>query len=107
MPKKFNIFEFPEILINYCLNVYKNFIGWDAYDLKKEFIRQDLILDTPDCPFRISEINKDFQYIETYPQYLIEPKKVTDDSIKKASQHQTKKRVPTLSYYYNSFILYI
>ena len=102
LPKKFNVFEFPEILNNYCLNAYKNFNGWDVYDLKKEFMRQGLILDDPNCPFRISEINKDFKYIETYPQYLIEPKKVTDDTIKKAAEHRTKKRVPTLSYYYDN-----
>ena len=101
LPKKFNVFEFPEILNNCYLNKYKGLNGWDIYDLKKEFMRQGLILDDPNCPFRISEINKDFKLIETYPQYLIEPRKVSDETVKKAADHRTKKRVPTLSYYYD------
>ena len=102
LPKKFNVFEFPEILNNYYLNKYKNINGWEVYDLKKEFMRQGLILDDQTCPFRISEINKDFKYIETYPQYLVEPRKISDDTVKKAAEYRTKKRVPTLSYYFDN-----
>jgi hypothetical protein len=101
LPKKFNIFEFPEQLNNNYKEKYKNLNGWNIYDLKKEFMRQGLILDDDKCPLRISEINKDFKYIETYPQYLIEPRNVTDETVKKAAEHRTKKRVPTLSYYFD------
>ena len=101
LPKKFNVFEFPQMLNKYYLEKYKNLNGWTVYDLKKEFLRQGLILDDPNCPFRISEINKDFKYIDTYPQLLVEPRNVTDDTVKKAAEYRTKKRVPTLSYYFD------
>ena len=77
--------------------------GWNFYDVKKEFMRQGIIFDDVNkCPFRISQINKDYSYIETYPQYLIEPKNISDETLKIAAEHRTKKRVPTLSYYYNN-----
>ena len=101
LPKKFDVFEFPQILNNFFINTYKNLNGWTVYDLQKEFMRQGLILTDQNCPFRISEINKDFKYIETYPEFLIEPRKCSDETIKKAAEHRTKKRVPTLSYYYD------
>ena len=101
LPKKFDVFEFPQMLNKYYLEKYKNLNGWTVYDLKKEFLRQGLILDDPNCPFRISEINKEFKYIDTYPQFLVEPRNVTDDTVKKAAEYRTKKRVPTLSYYFD------
>ena len=101
LPKKFDVFEFPQMLNKYYLEKYKNINGWTIYDLKKEFLRQGLILDDPNCPFRISEINKEFKYIDTYPQFLVEPRNVTDDTVKKAAEYRTKKRVPTLSYYFD------
>ena len=101
LPKKFDVFEFPQMLNKYYLEKYKNINGWTVYDLKKEFLRQGLILDDPNCPFRISEINKEFKYIDTYPQFLVEPRNVTDDTVKKAAEYRTKKRVPTLSYYFD------
>ena len=101
LPKKFDLLDFPKQLNDYLNKEYKTFNGWNLYDFKKEFMRQGLVLDDQNCPFRISEINKDFKYIETYPQYLIEPKNVSDETVKKAAEHRTKKRVPTLSYYYD------
>ena len=103
LPEKFDIYEFPKMLNNYFISIYKVLNGWDFYDFKKEFMRQGIIFDDgKNCPFRISELNKDFTFIETYPQYLIEPKNISDDTIKKAAEYRTKSRVPTLSYYYNN-----
>ena len=103
LPDKFDIYEFPKILNNYLLNKYQALNGWNFYDVKKEFMRQGIIFDNSNkCPFRISQINKDYSYIETYPQYLIEPKNISDETLKIAAEHRTKKRVPTLSYYYNN-----
>ena len=101
LPKKFDVFEFPKMLNDHYLKTYTNINGWNIYDFKKEFLRQGLILDDNNCPFRISEINKDFKVIDTYPQYLVEPRNISDDAIKKAADYRTKKRVPTLSYYFD------
>ena len=105
-PKKFDIYEFPKLL-NENLNKnpqYQKLNGWTIYDFNKEFLRQGVIFDDPNCPFRISNINKDFKNIPTYPEILIEPKNLSDEIILKASKHRTKGRVPTLSYYFDNKI---
>ena len=82
-PKKFDIYEFPKLL-NENLNKnpqYQKLNGWTIYDFNKEFLRQGVIFDDPNCPFRISNINKDFKNIPTYPEILIEPKNLSDEII--------------------------
>ena len=37
---------------------------------------------------------------ETYPEFLIEPKKISDEDLKTASQSRTKNRLPIMAYYY-------
>ena len=106
MPKKFDLLGFPKML-NDDLNKnpkYKALNGWNIYDFNKEFLRQGIIFDDQNCPFRVCNINKDFKKIPTYPQLLIEPKNLSDDIILKASNHRTKGRVPTLSYYFDNKI---
>ena len=105
-PKKFDIFEFPK-LFNENINTnpkYKQLNGWNIYDFNKEFLRQGVIFDDPNSSFRICQINKDFKNIPTYPQLLVEPKKLSDEVILKASKYRTKGRVPTLSYYFDNKI---
>ena len=104
LPKKFDLFSFPKSLNDNYANKYKDLNGWNIYDLKKEFLRQGVIFDDPNCPFRLCEINKDFKTIPTYPETLIEPKDIADEIVSKACKHRTKNRVPTLSYYFDNKI---
>ena len=104
LPKKFDLCAFPKILNDSYLQKYKDLNGWNVYDLKKEFLRQGVIFDDPNCPFKLCEINKDFKVINTYPETLVEPKDVPDEIITKACKHRTKNRVPTLSYYFDNKI---
>jgi len=104
LPKKFDLGAFPKILNDCYLQKYKELNGWNVYDLKKEFLRQGVIFDDPNCPFKLCEINKDFKVINTYPETLVEPKDVSDEIITKACKHRTKNRVPTLSYYFDNKI---
>ena len=104
LPKKFDLGAFPKILNDCYLQKYKDLNGWNVYDLKKEFLRQGVIFDDPNCPFKLCEINKDFKVINTYPETLVEPKDISDEVITKACKHRTKNRVPTLSYYFDNKI---
>ena len=103
-PKKFDLFAFPKLLNTNLSNnpQYKTVNGWNVYDFNKEFLRQGIIFDDQNCPFRICEINKDYKNIPTYPQLLVEPKSLSDEVILKASKHRTKGRVPTLSFYFDN-----
>ena len=103
-PKTFDLFAFPKLLHDNLSNnpKYKTVDGWNVYDFNKEFLRQGIIFNDPNCKFKICEINKDFDNIPTYPLLLVEPKSLSDEVILKASKHRTKGRVPTLSFYFDN-----
>ena len=76
------------------------FDGWKLYDPKKEYTRQG-VTDSNDLGLRFSEANMNFQLCATYPRIIVEPKDMTDEELKEASDYRTKNRLPVMSYYYN------
>ena len=77
-----------------------HFNGWKLYDTKKEYTRQG-VTDNNDLGLRFSEANLNFQLCATYPKIIVEPKEMSDDELKEASNYRTKNRLPVMSYYYN------
>ena len=65
-----------------------------------EFSRQGVTEDN-DLGLRYCNINKNFSICSTYPEFLIEPKDMTDEELKQSSSYRTKGRLPIFSYYYN------
>ena len=90
-------FTYKQHLIN---NDRTHFDGWKLYDAKKEYTRQG-VTDNNDLGLRFSEANMNFQLCATYPKIIVEPKDMTDDELKEASDYRTKNRLPVMSYYYN------
>ena len=74
--------------------------GWKIYDPIIEFSRQGITEDN-DLGLRYCYINKNFQICPTYPEFLIEPKDITDDELRQSSTYRTKGRIPIFSYYYS------
>ena len=74
--------------------------GWNIYDPQMEFSRQGVTEDN-DLGLRYCDINKNFSICTTYPEFLIEPKDMTDEELKQSSSYRTKGRLPIFSYYYN------
>ena len=90
-PKKYNKIRFQG----------KNITnGWKIYDPIIEFSRQGVTEDN-DLGLRYCYINKNFQICSTYPEFLIEPKDISDEELKQSSSYRTKGRIPIFSYYYN------
>ena len=75
------------------------FNGWSIYDPIREFSREGVTEDN-NLGLRFCYANKDFKLCETYPEFLIEPSKISDEDLKKASQYRTKNRLPIMSYYF-------
>ena len=48
----------------------------------------------------MSIINKGFVLIDTYPEYLIEPKKIKYNTLIFAADYRSLRRIPILNYYY-------
>lgn len=72
--------------------------GWEIYDPKAEFRRQGISEKLPDKGWRITDINKDYSFCDTYPAFLVVPSKISDNVLKYAREFRSRNRVPVLSY---------
>ncbi|KAK4169413.1 protein-tyrosine phosphatase-like protein [Cladorrhinum sp. PSN259] len=72
--------------------------GWELYDARAEFRRQGISDKLPDLGWRISTINKDYNFSSTYPAVLAVPSKISDNTLKYAASFRSRARIPTLSY---------
>lgn len=72
--------------------------GWRLYDPKAEFRRQGISEKLPDKGWRITHINHDYSFCDTYPAVLAVPSKISDNVLKYGKDFRSKCRIPTLSY---------
>lgn len=68
--------------------------GWQAFELDREYTK---ILQSTD-DWRVSICNKDYKLCSTYPESVLVPKSVTDESLMKVAQFRCLGRFPALSY---------
>ncbi len=78
----------------------KDLCGWDVYDTRAEFRRQGISEKLSDKGWRISTINKDYNFSPTYPDILVVPSKISDNVLKYAGQFRSRARIPALTYYH-------
>lgn len=72
--------------------------SWEIYDPKAEFRRQGISEKLPDKGWRITNINKDYTFCDTYPAILVVPSKISDNVLKYAREFRSRNRIPVLSY---------
>ncbi|KAM5345510.1 hypothetical protein ACJ41O_011372 [Fusarium nematophilum] len=72
--------------------------GWSFYDPKAEFRRQGISEKLADKGWRITHINKDYSFCDTYPAFLVVPSKISDNVLKYAREFRSRNRIPALSY---------
>ncbi|KAI9167369.1 Phosphoinositide 3-phosphatase [Paramyrothecium foliicola] len=72
--------------------------GWEFYDPKAEFRRQGISEKLPDKGWRITTVNKDYTFCDTYPAFLVVPSKISDNVLKYAREFRSRNRIPVLSY---------
>ncbi|XP_072287530.1 myotubularin isoform X1 [Pyxicephalus adspersus] len=70
------------------------FNGWSVYDAIAEFLRQGL----PNNNWRLTFINEQFEFCDTYPRYLMVPFNATDDDLRKVATFRSRNRIPVLSW---------
>ncbi|KAF6838090.1 protein phosphatase [Colletotrichum plurivorum] len=76
----------------------KQFNGWQVYDPKAEFRRQGISEKSADKGWRITHINKDYTFCDTYPAVLVVPSVISDNVLKYAKEYRSRNRIPVLSY---------
>ncbi|KAH6671538.1 myotubularin [Plectosphaerella plurivora] len=72
--------------------------GWGHYDPKAEFRRQGISEKSPDKGWRISWVNKDYTFCDTYPAMLVVPSSISDNVLKYGKEYRSRCRIPALSY---------
>jgi myotubularin-related protein 6/7/8 len=72
--------------------------GWEFYDPKAEFRRQGISEKLPDKGWRITTVNSDYSFCDTYPAFLVVPSKISDNVLKYAREFRSRNRIPALSY---------
>ncbi|KAK1598580.1 protein-tyrosine phosphatase-like protein [Colletotrichum navitas] len=72
--------------------------GWKIYDPKAEFRRQGISEKSADKGWRITNINKDYTFCDTYPAILVVPSSISDNVLKYAKEYRSRHRIPVLSY---------
>ncbi|XP_036030183.1 myotubularin-related protein 1 isoform X2 [Onychomys torridus] len=68
--------------------------GWKVYDPVSEYKRQGL----PNESWKISRINSNYEFCDTYPAVIVVPTSVKDDDLSKVAAFRAKGRVPVLSW---------
>lgn len=72
--------------------------GWHFYDPKAEFKRQGISEKLAEKGWRVTHINKDHSFSETYPAFLVVPSAISDNTLKYAKDFRTHARLPVLTY---------
>eukprot|EP00833_Pecoramyces_ruminatium_P000902 jgi/Orpsp1_1/1174934/evm.model.c7180000052007.2 len=70
--------------------------GWRIYNPVTEYKR--LGVGKPDCDWRHTRTNENYELSKTYPNLLFVPKKIKDDTLRYAANFRSKGRIPVLSY---------
>lgn len=77
---------------------------WNIYDPIKEFERQGLDFinhsQSSVTNWRVSKINSNYKFAETYPSVLVVPKTISDNVLIHAGRYRSKSRIPALTYYH-------
>uniref|UniRef100_A0A2K5MQA0 phosphatidylinositol-3,5-bisphosphate 3-phosphatase n=1 Tax=Cercocebus atys TaxID=9531 RepID=A0A2K5MQA0_CERAT len=66
--------------------------GWKVYDPVSEYKRQGL----PNESWKISKINSNYEFCDTYPAIIVVPTSVKDDDLSKVAAFRAKGRVPVM-----------
>lgn len=69
--------------------------GWSVYDPMREWRRQGV---DKNSNWRVTKINKDYSFCETYPATMAVPSSISDNTLNYAVRYRSKQRIPALSY---------
>ncbi|KAJ9608429.1 phosphatidylinositol-3-phosphatase ymr1 [Cladophialophora chaetospira] len=72
--------------------------GWTLYDPMREFRRMGLGDGKRQTNWRITHMNKDYQFSPTYPAILAVPANISDNTLNYAGRYRSRARIPALTY---------
>ena len=72
--------------------------GWSLYDPMREWRRMGLGDEKRRANWRVTNINKDYQFSPTYPANLAVPASISDNTLNYAGRYRSRARIPVLTY---------
>ncbi|KIX02013.1 uncharacterized protein Z518_07952 [Rhinocladiella mackenziei CBS 650.93] len=72
--------------------------GWSLYDPVRELRRMGVGDESKKSAWRISTINNDYAFAETYPAVLAVPASISDNTLNYAGRYRSRARIPVLTY---------
>lgn len=76
-------------------------VGWAVYDPLQEYARMGIeteLIPNAQCPWRVSELNRQYDLCSSYPSALVLPKKMTDQALKAVAGFRKRGRLPAMSW---------
>eukprot|EP00466_Bigelowiella_natans_P014761 jgi/Bigna1/127120/aug1.3_g1828 len=70
--------------------------GWELYSVEREMRRQGALR----AGWKISDINRNFNFSPTYPQRLCLPEDISEANLINIAKFRSKRRLPALTYYF-------
>ncbi|CAH1776561.1 unnamed protein product [Owenia fusiformis] len=71
--------------------------GWQVYDPIKELSRQG-VKNMPNESWRITDINENYEFCDSYPKQFAVPSAMSDDDLKRVGAFRSRARIPILSW---------
>jgi len=90
--------SYKETFFAYNFKYHDNlngFDGWSIYDAEAEYKRMG-VLDSEE--WRLTDLNKDNKFCDTYPKLLAVPRVTKDDDLRDIGEFRSKRRIPVLSW---------
>ncbi|ETN45510.1 uncharacterized protein HMPREF1541_09342 [Cyphellophora europaea CBS 101466] len=69
--------------------------GWSVYEPMREWRRQGV---EGNKNWRVSKINRDYAFSETYPATFVVPSAISDNTLNYAGRYRSRARIPALTY---------
>lgn len=74
--------------------------SWSLYNPLVELERQGLDFESPDCKWRVTNLNEDYSFCSSYPSKIAVPSAISDTLLSYSVKFRSQQRIPALTYYY-------
>mmetsp|Transcript_74424 Transcript_74424/g.150480 ORF Transcript_74424/g.150480 Transcript_74424/m.150480 type:complete len:752 (-) Transcript_74424:51-2306(-) len=75
--------------------------GWDLYDPEQDYARMGidtLLIPNPQCPWRVSDLNKEYKLCSSYPAFIVLPRRMPDQALRDVAAFRKRGRLPAMSW---------
>ncbi|CAK9063151.1 unnamed protein product [Durusdinium trenchii] len=82
-------------------NLLQDQSGWSLYDAEQDYARMGVdtpLIPSPQCPWRVSELNRQYRLCGSYPSVVVMPRRMPDQALREVAAFRKRGRLPALSW---------